>query len=230
MRGSPASRASTLVGTDEPITVVEVVQGYVSRGGLKLDGALRDLDVDVAGRRWLDAGASTGGFTDRLLEGGAEQVLAVDVGYGQLAWRLREDERVTVLERTNIRHLSPEDVPWLADGVVADLSFISLTKVLPALDALATRSADMVLLVKPQFEVGKDRISKGGVVTDPELWRGALQEVAQAGGELGLATLGATVSDLKGPAGNTEFFLHLRRGNDSDVGSIASAIDLATTR
>lgn len=198
---------------------------YVSRGGEKLDGALRDLDIQVEGRRWLDAGASTGGFTDRLLRGGAAAVIAVDVGYGQLDWRLRGDERVVVLERTNVRDLEPEALPWLADGVVADLSFISLRLLIPSFERLITREADLLLMVKPQFEVGKGAVGKGGVVRDPELWRSSIVGVVEAAAARGLGLVGAAVSDLQGPKGNHEFFVHLRRGDDSDMGSIDRAIE-----
>jgi 23S rRNA (cytidine1920-2'-O)/16S rRNA (cytidine1409-2'-O)-methyltransferase len=151
-------------------------------------------------------------------------VVAVDVGYGQLDYKLRKDERVVVKERVNVRNLRPADLPWVPDGVVADLSFISLTLVLPALVRCVARDADFVLLVKPQFEVGREAVGKGGVVRDPALWRSSIEKVARAGMALGLAVCGASVSDLKGPAGNTEFFLHLRRGHDSDMASIDLAV------
>jgi len=185
---------------------------FVSRGGAKLNDAFDDLEVAVEGRLWLDAGASTGGFTDRLLQGGATKVIAADVGYGQLDWTLRNDPRVVVLERTNVRNLSPGDLPFAPDGVVADLSFISLTVVLPALVRLATPAADFVLLVKPQFEVGRDKVGKGGVVRDPDLWRGALASVVEAAAREGLGLAGATPSRHPGPAGNREFFVHLKAG------------------
>lgn len=197
---------------------------YVSRGGSKLDGALRDLRVPVAGRRWIDAGASTGGFTDRLLQGGAAGVIAVDVGYGQLDWALRNDQRVVVLERTNIRNLSADDLPWKPEAAVADLSFISLTQVIPVLVELCESDADLVILVKPQFEVGREALSKGGVVRDPELWRQSMRKVADAGASAGLGVVGASLSDLKGPAGNREFFLHLKSGHDSDMDAIDRAV------
>jgi 23S rRNA (cytidine1920-2'-O)/16S rRNA (cytidine1409-2'-O)-methyltransferase len=199
----------------------------VSRGGDKLDAALDRFEVVVAGRRWLDAGASTGGFTDCLLQRGASAVAAVDVGYGQLAWRLRSDERVVVLERTNARYLTAGDLPWPPDGVTADLSFISLTVVLPALRGVSAPDADLVVLVKPQFEVGRDAVSKGGVVRDPRHWLGALTSVAEAAAELGLEVADAMCSPLAGPAGNREFFLHLRRGAATDEAVLRQAIDEA---
>ena len=166
----------------------------------------------MAGRRCLDAGASTGGFTDVLLRAGASHVVAVDVGYGQLAWGLRTDERVTVLDRVNVRQLRPEQVAPAPDLVTADLSFISLELVLPALVACARPDADFLLLVKPQFEVGKDRVGAGGVVRDPELRRDAVAGVAQAARAHELGVAGVTASPLPGPSGNVEYFLWLRRG------------------
>jgi len=205
-------RPATLVNPEAGIALEGDAARFVSRGGDKLDGALDRLDVPVSDRAWLDAGASTGGFTDCLLKRGARAVVAVDVGYGQLAWNLRTDDRVTILERTNARTLSPEDIPFSPQGVVADLSFISLTLVLPALVRLAEQDADFVVLVKPQFEVGRSGVGKGGVVRDPQLWTASMQKVAATGAELGLGVAGAVPSPLLGPAGNREFFLHMRRG------------------
>ena len=224
MKGFPATRAATLVSRDDPIAVVDDGPRYVSRGGNKLDGALRRLDVTVAGKRWLDAGASTGGFTDRLLQEGATAVCSVDVGYGQLDWGLRNDERVVVLERTNVRELTLDDLPWTADAVVADLSFISLRLVLPALRRVSRDDADLVLLVKPQFEVGKGQVGAGGVVRDPELWRSAIAQVVEAASELDLGLVAVVVSEVPGPAGNREFFVHLRAGASGDRSAIDAAI------
>ena len=164
--------------------------------------------------RCLDAGASTGGFTEVLLDRGAREVVAVDVGYGQLAWTLRSDERVTVLERTNVRELTPEAIGGPVDLVVADLSFISLSTVLPALVSCASDDADIVPMVKPQFEVGKDRVGAGGVVSDPQLRAGAVLAVAGRAAELNWHTVGVTASPLPGPSGNVEYFLHLRARSD----------------
>jgi len=225
VRGIPAGRPTTLVSPDDPIVIDAPRARFVSRGGDKLDRALARLDVTVAGKRWLDAGASTGGFTDRLLQGGATAVIAVDVGYGQLDWGLRNDDRVAVIERTNVRHLSPGDLPWEPEGVVADLSFISLELVLPALVSVASRRADYVLLVKPQFEVGKDAVGKRGVVRDPSLWRVALEQVIEAGRGLELGLAGVVPSDLPGPAGNREFFVHMRRGARKRDDAIRAAIE-----
>jgi 23S rRNA (cytidine1920-2'-O)/16S rRNA (cytidine1409-2'-O)-methyltransferase len=194
---------------------------------VKLDGALRELDVEVTGRRWLDAGASTGGFTDRLLKGGATAVVAVDVGYGQLDWGLRNDERVTVLERTNVRSLAAAELPWTPDGVVADLSFISLRLVLPALDAVVAESGTMLLMVKPQFEVGRGAVGKGGVVRDPVLWTTAIEGVVDAAASLGWELEGTAPSRLPGPSGNREFFVHLERGTEADRASIVRAVEEA---
>jgi 23S rRNA (cytidine1920-2'-O)/16S rRNA (cytidine1409-2'-O)-methyltransferase len=198
---------------------------YVSRGGEKLDGALRRLSVPVAGRRWLDAGASTGGFTDRLLEGGASSIAAVDVGYGQLHWSLRRDERVIVLERTNVRTLTPDRLPWAPDGVVADLSFISLRLVLPALAAVAQRDADHVLLVKPQFEAGREAVARGGVVRDPLAWRSAIDGVVATAAAIGLHLVDAVGASPAGPAGNREFFVHLRRAVPGAPDAVRRAVD-----
>ena len=224
VRGMPAERLTTMVTASDPISLKGNESRFVSRGGDKLDGALSRLKVEVAGRTWLDIGASTGGFTDRLLQGGAAGVIAVDVGYGQLDWKLRNDERVHVIERTNVRHLSPDLLPSVPSGVTADLSFISLTVVLPALVACVAEDADHLLMVKPQFEVGKDSVGKGGVVRDPLLWRLAIEKVVDAAAELGLGLADATVSDLAGPAGNREFFVHLRRGAEPEGDVISKAL------
>jgi 23S rRNA (cytidine1920-2'-O)/16S rRNA (cytidine1409-2'-O)-methyltransferase len=213
--GQAAVKPATQVGTGDPITITEAAAGpdYASRGGQKLAGALAAFpQLRVAGRRCLDAGASTGGFTDVLLRAGAGHVVAVDVGYGQLAWALRTDERVTVLDRVNVRELRPEQVAPAPGLVTADLSFISLGLVLPALTGCARPDADFLLLVKPQFEVGRDRVGAGGVVRDPALRRGAVAGVAQAARGLGLGVAGVVASPLPGPSGNVEYFLWLRRG------------------
>ena len=212
--GLTAGKPATQVARDVPITVSEDSgPSYVSRGGHKLAGALAAFaGVTVAGRRCMDAGASTGGFTDVLLRAGAGQVVAVDVGYGQLAWSLRNDPRVTVLERVNVRELRPEQVAPPPGLVVADLSFISLAIPLPALVRCAATGADFVLLVKPQFEVGKGRVGPGGVVRDPALRAEAVAAVAGAAAGHGLGVAGVVASPLPGPAGNVEYFLWLRRG------------------
>ncbi len=212
--GQAAVKAASQVGVDVAITIEQRSDepDYVSRGGRKLAGALAAFPgLVVAGRRCLDAGASTGGFTDVLLRSGAAHVVAVDVGYGQLAWSLQTDPRVTVLDRVNVRSLTPEQVAPPPELVVADLSFISLTLVLPALIDCAASAADFVLMVKPQFEVGKDKVGDG-VVRDPELRLAAVLAVASAAEQSGLGALGVTASPLPGPAGNVEYFLWLRSG------------------
>jgi 23S rRNA (cytidine1920-2'-O)/16S rRNA (cytidine1409-2'-O)-methyltransferase len=214
--GTVATKSATVVTTDAPLVVRDDPErpDYVSRGGHKLVGALTAFTaegLDVAGKRALDAGASTGGFTDVLLRAGVAEVVAVDVGYGQLAWSLQSDDRVTVLDRTNVKDLTETTLPFAPDLVVGDLSFISLSKVLPALRNVSHPDADLVLLVKPQFEVGKDRLGKGGVVRDPELRVEAVLAVAAAGEELGLGVVSVCASPLPGPSGNVEYFVWFRR-------------------
>jgi len=226
--GQATAKAATQVGQDAAITIRQADSGedYVSRGGQKLAAAFQAFsDLEVAGRRCLDAGASTGGFTDALLRAGAAHVVAVDVGYGQLAWSLRSSPRVTVLDRVNVRTLQPGQVDPPPDLVTADLSFISLSHVLPALIGSAAPDADFVLLVKPQFEVGKGKVGAGGVVRDPELRASAVAAVAGAALDLGLGVRGVTASPLPGPAGNVEYFLWLRRGAPAlDDGDLRAAI------
>ncbi len=210
--GAPATKPATAVEPGTPLVVTEPEgQVWVSRGGHKLAGALDAFDYDPTGRRALDAGASTGGFTDVLLRRGARHVVAVDVGYGQLAWSLRTDERVTVLDRTNARNLTLDQIGEPVELVVADLSFIPLGLVLPALLACGTPDVDLLPMVKPQFEVGKERLPSGGVVRDPELRADAVRAVARRAAELGLGVRGVTASPLPGPNGNVEYFLWLAR-------------------
>jgi 23S rRNA (cytidine1920-2'-O)/16S rRNA (cytidine1409-2'-O)-methyltransferase len=226
--GQATGKPATQVGTDQAITIKEsgTGQDYVSRGGHKLAGALSAFTgLVVAGRRCLDAGASTGGFTDVLLRAGAAHVIALDVGHGQLAWNLRTDPRVTVLDRVNVRRLTAEQAAPAPGLVTADLSFISLALVLPALAASAAPDADFVLLVKPQFEVGKGKVGAGGVVRDPALRAAAVESVAAAALALGLGVQGIVASPLPGPSGNVEYFLWLRRGADAlDPGVLQRAI------
>ena len=212
--GIPATKPATQVDAETSIRIQGDRDDFVSRGGHKLAGALDAFTgVAVEGKTCLDAGASTGGFTDVLLRRGATLVVAVDVGYGQLAWELRQDPRVKILDRTNIRHLTGEQVGEDIDLVVADLSFISLALVLPALAAVSKADADFVLMVKPQFEVGREKLGAGGVVRDPELRRSAVQEVADSAYDMGLGCKGVVASSLPGPAGNVEYFLWLKRGS-----------------
>ncbi|WP_066928393.1 TlyA family RNA methyltransferase [Streptomyces sp. NBRC 110611] len=216
--GTTATKPATQVETSAALVVRadENDPEYVSRGGHKLAGALAAFvprGLRIEGRRALDAGASTGGFTDVLLRAGAGHVVAVDVGYGQLAWSLQSDERVTVKDRTNVRELTPEAIDSQpVDLVVGDLSFIPLGLVLPALVGCTAPDADLVLMVKPQFEVGKERLGSGGVVRSAALRAEAVRTVAARAAELGLGVLGVVASPLPGPSGNVEYFLWLRAG------------------
>ena len=217
VNGQRAVKPATAVTVDADLVVREDPDrpDYVSRGGHKLAGALEafaPLGLAVSGRRCLDAGASTGGFTDVLLRAGAAEVVAVDVGYGQLAWSLQSDARVTVHDRTNIRDLTPELVGGPVDVVVGDLSFISLRLVLDALIGVTRPDGDLALMVKPQFEVGKERLGKGGVVRDPGLRADAVNGIAAAAAERGWGAVAVATSPLPGPAGNVEYFLWLRHG------------------
>lgn len=216
--GLVATKPATAVDVTTSVAVEES-QGpdYVSRGGTKLAGALDAFGgPTVDGRRCLDVGASTGGFTDVLLRRGAREVVAVDVGYGQLSWSLRTDERVHVLERTNARSLTSADIGGHVDLAVGDLSFISLRLVLPALADCVRANGDMVLLVKPQFEAGREEVGRGGVVKDPAVHAAAVRTVSLSAGALGWGTAGVVTSSLTGPAGNVEFFLWLR----TDAGAL----------
>jgi 23S rRNA (cytidine1920-2'-O)/16S rRNA (cytidine1409-2'-O)-methyltransferase len=211
--GMPASKSATQVDAQTSITLKDDHAEFVSRGGHKLAGALDNFSqLLVSGKTALDAGASTGGFTDVLLKRGVSKVVAVDVGYGQLAWELQKDERVKILDRVNVRNLTPAQVGDEIDLVVADLSFISLKLVLPALISVAKEGADFLIMVKPQFEVGKEKLGAGGVVRDVHLRKEAVFEVANAAFALTLGTLGVVASPLPGPSGNVEYFLWLRKG------------------
>lgn len=205
---------------------------YVSRGGIKLENALTAFsEIDPAGRHALDAGASTGGFTDCLLQRGVDHVIAVDVAYGELHMSLRNDPRVTVIERTNVRELTPGDLEYAPDLLVADLSFIALEKVLPALRRIAAESFDFIALVKPQFEVGREKIGKGGVVREAEHRIDAIESAARAAEQFGFSVLGACSSGLPGPAGNREAFLWLAeaaRPGLADLRAAAEAVEAGT--
>jgi 23S rRNA (cytidine1920-2'-O)/16S rRNA (cytidine1409-2'-O)-methyltransferase len=230
--GQLAGKPATQVETSAAIVVAAPPDGdpgYASRGGHKLAGAFAVFGprgLAVSGRRCLDAGASTGGFTDVLLRAGAAQVVAVDVGYGQLAWQLRTDPRVMVVDRTNVRELTLDQIGGRpAELVTGDLSFISLTLVLPALVRCAEPDADFALMVKPQFEVGRDRLGAGGVVRDTGLHAEAVRTVAEAAARLGLGVRAVTASPLPGPSGNVEYFLWLRSGAPPlDEAELASAV------
>ena len=233
--GEAVRKAARQMDPAQPLLVVESErEDYVSRGAWKLIGALDLLGESgpaVEGVRCLDAGGSTGGFTDVLLRRGAAHVVAVDVGYGQIAWRLREDPRVTVVERTNVRTLDPALVAPAPGLVVGDLSFISLTLVIPALVRAADPRADFLLLVKPQFEVGKERLGNGGVVRDTSLHAWAMRKVADCAAANGLSVAGAAPSPLPGPAGNVEYFLYMRAGDaDSSCANVDAAIEQAVAQ
>ena len=212
-------KPGTRVVADIDLRLKDSGPGWVSRGALKLIEGLDRFDIDVAGLVAIDVGASTGGFTDVLLDRGAAHVFAVDVGHGQLDWRLRNDERVSVLERTNARHLTREQITRPAGLVVCDASFISLTKVLPAALALATDDARLVALVKPQFEAGRAEVGKGGVVRDPAVHRRVCDEVTAWLESIGWSVDGVTESPITGPSGNREFLVAARRRGREPVGS-----------
>jgi 23S rRNA (cytidine1920-2'-O)/16S rRNA (cytidine1409-2'-O)-methyltransferase len=225
--GTHAEKPARLVAPDEPVVLLGPPLPFVGRGGLKLEAALNRFPIPVADRRALDAGASTGGFTDCLLQHGAAHVYAVDVGHGQLHPSLRTHPRVTVLERTNVRTLTLADLAYEpCPLVVADLSFISLRSVVPALTGpVSTPDADLVLLVKPQFEAGRAAVSRGkGVIRDPALWLGALEGVASALHDAKTGIMGAMVSPLTGSAGNVEFLLHARKGTAENQAGEAAAL------
>jgi 23S rRNA (cytidine1920-2'-O)/16S rRNA (cytidine1409-2'-O)-methyltransferase len=209
--GIPASKAATQVDAQTSITLKETKEQYVSRGGFKLEGALQAFpQIQIKDKVILDAGASTGGFTDVLLKNGAKKVLAVDVGYGQLAWELQNDPRIRIFDRVNVRNLTLDQLGEEVDLVVADLSFISLKLVIPALISVSKPDANYLLMVKPQFEVGKDKLGSGGVVREIALRKSTVLEVAQVAYDLGVGCLGVVASSLPGPAGNVEYFLWLK--------------------
>ncbi|PWW59368.1 TlyA family RNA methyltransferase [Actinokineospora spheciospongiae] len=229
VHGTVATKPATGVETGAALVVREVVDdpNWASRGAHKLIGALDAFDLSPDGKRCLDAGASTGGFTDVLLRRGARQVVAVDVGRGQLVWRLQTDDRVVIMDKTNAREITPEGIGGAADMVVSDLSFISLRLVLPALAACATDEADVIPMIKPQFEVGKERLGAGGVVRDPADRADAVRNVLRAAGEAGLRVHGVAASPLPGPAGNVEYFAWLRRGEPLAAEVAAELVETA---
>jgi 23S rRNA (cytidine1920-2'-O)/16S rRNA (cytidine1409-2'-O)-methyltransferase len=221
--GARAEKPGQMVGDDVEVSV-DPGEQYVSRGGVKLANALDAFGLEVSGRCALDVGASTGGFTDVLLQRGASHVVAVDVGYGELHWKLREDPRVTVMERVNARALECGSLPYGPDLVVADVSFISLRKVLPAVLECASEDFDCVAMVKPQFELTRERVGKGGVVRDAADRHSALVSVGLAAGELGYSVLGFASSGLPGPAGNRETFVWIGPGGRAGaLGDLAAA-------
>ncbi len=209
--GARVDKAGALIDRDAEVAVTTSPCPYVGRGGVKLAGALAEFGVDVRGLVMLDVGASTGGFTDCLLSAGARSVYALDVGYGQLDWRLRTDERVVVMERTNIRNVGAADFPGQIDGAVIDVSFISLALVLPVVYGIVREGGIVIALIKPQFEVGRGDVGKGGVVRDPDKHREVVERIAAVAREIGFAVSGTAESPLTGPKGNREFFIYLKR-------------------
>jgi 23S rRNA (cytidine1920-2'-O)/16S rRNA (cytidine1409-2'-O)-methyltransferase len=228
IKGSVALKPSTMVARADDLRLAGPPPRFVSRGGEKLDGVLEDLGIDVEGFRCFDAGAGTGGFTDCLLQRGAESVVALDVGFGQFASRLRDDPRVEVIERANLRNTDPQSIGAPFDLVVADLSFISLVKVAGVLARCAGERGSLLVLVKPQFEAGRGRVGGGGIVSDPAVWRQGIIDVAAAFKKEGFGCADIAPSRLRGADGNQEFFLHARRGAENDAAVLAaSAIETA---
>lgn len=215
VNGAPADKAGTLVAEDAGVELAKPDHPYVGRGGLKLAHALDAFGIAVEGREALDIGASTGGFTDVLLKRGARRVVALDVGHGQLDWGLRNDPRVVVIERLNARHLELSDLPGPVDLVVIDVSFISLAQILPRVPPVLAAGADVVALVKPQFEAGRDEVGRKGIVRDPAVHERVVEKIARAAEEVGLARAGLTPSPITGSEGNREFLLHLREGRQA---------------
>lgn len=202
-------KAGEIINLESQIEVKGNAIPYVSRGGLKLEKALKEFSVDVEGKTAMDVGASTGGFTDCMLKNGASKVVAVDVGYGQLAWELRNDPRVQLLERTNIRYVVPEDIKVLCDLCTIDVSFISLRLVLPAVKNLTKSGGEIICLIKPQFEAGKDKVGKKGVVRDPEVHKEVIESTIKYAKGLGFTVAGLSYSPIKGPEGNIEYLLYI---------------------
>lgn len=215
INGEKADKPGTKYDVNVDIFIKENVIPYVSRGGLKLEKALKDFNIDLNGKTVIDVGASTGGFTDCMLKNGAARVFAIDVGYGQLAWNLRNDSRVVCMERTNIRYVKPEDIGTEADFAAIDVSFISLSKVFPAVKELLKDDAGMVCLVKPQFEAGRDKVGKHGVVKDPAVHREVLMAVSLAAFDSDLKVKDMTYSPIKGPEGNIEYLLYLSKSGEN---------------
>lgn len=227
VNGQRADKPGTPVAPDARVEVRGEALPFVSRGGFKLDKALRVFPIDPAGKLCIDCGASTGGFTDVLLQHGAQKVYAVDVGYGQLAWKLRNDGRVVSLERTNLRYVTKEQIPEELDLAVMDLSFISVRLVLPAVKALLRPEADIVCLIKPQFEAGREEVGKKGVVRDSAVHEEVVRSVLAFAPTIGLSVMGLDFSPIKGPEGNIEYICHMKNAAldapEIDVGAIVAA-------
>jgi len=227
VNGQRADKPGMPVLPDADIEVRGVALPFVSRGGFKLDKALKVFPVDPAGKHCIDCGASTGGFTDVLLQHGAEKVYAVDVGYGQLAWKLRTDERVVNLERTNLRYVTEEQIPELLDLAVMDVSFISIRLVMPAVKSLLKPGADFICLIKPQFEAGREEVGKKGVVRDKKVHEEVVRGIIEFAPSLGFTVMGLDFSPIKGPEGNIEYICHLKNGEyeaaQVDVSAVVEA-------
>ena len=224
VNGQKADKAGMDVPLEAEVEVRGNVCPYVSRGGLKLEKALRDFGVDPTGYVCSDSGASTGGFTDCLLQQGASKVFAIDVGYGQLAWKIRSDPRVVVMERTNIRYVTPEDLGEALDLSVVDVSFISLKIVLPAIQKLLKPTGQVLCLIKPQFEAGKDKVGKKGVVREPEIHLEVLQNYVENAHAAGFKVLNVTFSPIKGPEGNIEFLGYLAKQGEEHIPDLAEVV------
>ena len=218
-------KASTLVASDEPVHIASLPEPFVSRAGRKLDAAFDAFDVNPFGKTVIDVGASTGGFTDCALQRGASHVVAVDVGYGQMHWQVRSDERVSVVERTNIRTADPSKLGAPFDLIVGDLSFISLAMISEQLSALGSDGSDWLLLIKPQFEAGKDGVGKGGIVRDPDVRIDTIRSVAEAFSQHGLSIHGLIVSPITGTTGNVEYVAWFRHGDPRDVETLIAALE-----
>lgn len=227
VNGQRADKPGMPVAPDAAVEVRGDALPFVSRGGFKLDKALKVFPVDPGGKVCIDCGASTGGFTDVLLQYGAARVYAVDVGYGQLAWKLRNDERVINLERTNLRYVTEEQIPEPADLAVMDVSFISIKLVLPAVKRLLKPDADLICLIKPQFEAGREEVGKKGVVRDERVHKEVVNGILQFAPTVGLSVMGLDFSPIKGPEGNIEYICHMKNGEHaapaSDVDAVVSA-------
>lgn len=219
VREQRVDKPGQLFDPDAEIRIKGETLRYAGRGGLKLEAALREFDIDPGGKNCLDVGASTGGFTDCLLQHGAARVWAIDVGHNQLVWRLRQDPRVVVLEGVNARNLNPAQFPVQFDLATIDVSFISLTKILPAVRPCLTEAADCIALIKPQFEAGKGEVGRGGIVTDPATHRRVLHEIKDAALAFGFRPIGLIESPILGAEGNREFLMHFKRDNEDDTSS-----------
>ena len=217
VNGQKIDKAGTMVKEDAELRVLGDAIPYVSRGGLKLEKAMETFNINMEGKVVADIGASTGGFTDCALQRGAAKVFAIDVGYGQLAWKLRSDSRVVNMERTNIRYVRPEDIGELLDFASIDVAFISLTKVLEPAKALLKDTGEIVALIKPQFEAGRGNVGKKGVVRDPEVHRSVIRAVIDYSREIGFSPVGLTFSPIKGPEGNIEYLVHLTQSGESSA-------------